>query len=233
MTKLPITIVVPTKNEYSNIPGLLESLPPELQLIVLDDSSDGTDELVEELRPDNTRLVHFEGGVAHKRQVGAELAETEWVLFTDADVVFPPSYFDALPEHLEADGFFGPKLSAGGHEAYYRVFSAGQALFSRLGFPAGSGSNMGMRTEALKDIGGFDLDLPCNEDTDVLFRLKQHGYELKWVPELGVLNTDHRRLRRGAAWRVCHSLVRSTLLYISLYFPFSRRWLYSSWGYWK
>jgi glycosyltransferase involved in cell wall biosynthesis len=235
VTAMNITVVAPTKNEAQNISRFLSSIPSGVPLVVADDSTDGTAELVSRLRPYNTQVIRATGGIARSRQAGAEAARTGWVLFTDADVVFPTGYFDRIGRYLQAgaDGFYGPKLSAGGHEWFYRVFTVGQALCSRLSIPAGSGSNMAIRKEALSQVGGFNLRLPCNEDTDLLFRLARQGCRLLWAPDLPVLNTDHRRLRRGAFWRFLHIITRSFIIYLNLHLPLPHRWVYSSWGYWK
>jgi glycosyltransferase involved in cell wall biosynthesis len=219
------------------MPRFLACLPPEVPLLVVDDSSDNTAELARTLRPLNTRVIRASGGVATSRQVGAVAAQTTWLLFTDADIVFPTGYFDRerIGRYLNSgvDGYYGPKLSAGGHEWYYLIFTAGQALCSRLGIPAGSGSNMVIRKDALMRSGGFNLRLPCNEDTDLLFRLSRQGYRLVWAPDLPVLNTDHRRLKRGSAWRFLHIIARSLVVYLNLRLPLPAGWVYSSWGYWK
>lgn len=227
------TVVLPTKNEALNLPQFLASLPPEVQLIVLDDSDDGTPEILTALRPCNTWLVSMSGGVAVKRQRGAELARSEWVLFTDADIQFTPGYFGELKQHLKGDVVFGPKFSSGGHELYYHIFSRGQAIGIKMGLPAASASNMLVRRQALMEVGGFDLRLPCNEDTDLVMRLARAGYKITWAPNLIVHNTDHRRLRRGMLWRYTHILLRVLLLYLSMNSAVPRHWLYSDWGYWR
>ncbi len=231
--KTKITVVLPTKNEAGNLPRFLASLPERLPLIVLDDSSDNTPSVLAALRSCNTNLVQMAGGVAAKRQRGAELAESEWILFTDADIQFAPDYFDKVDSHLTGDLIYGPKLSAGKHELYYRLFSLSQSLGARLGLPAASASNMLVRRQALLEAGGFDLNLPCNEDTDLAMRLAKAGYKLRWTPDLVVFNTDHRRLRRGMTWRYGHIFARVLLLYLSLNGAAPRRWLYSDWGYWR
>lgn len=231
--KTKITVVLPTKNEAGNLPGFITSLPAQIPLIVLDDSSDKTPSILMSLRTHNTRLVQMAGGVAAKRQRGAELAQSDWVLFTDADVQFAPGYFDKAALCLRGDLIYGPKLSSGEHELYYRLFSLSQSLAARLGLPAASASNMIVRRQALLEVGGFDLDLPCNEDTDLAMRLSKAGYKLQWTPDLLVFNTDHRRLRRGMFWRCGHIFTRTLLLYLSLNGAVPRRWLYSDWGYWR
>lgn len=231
--KTKITVVLPTKNEAGNLPRFLASLPERIPLIVLDDSSDNTPSVLAALRSRNTSLVQMAGGVAAKRQRGAELAESEWILFTDADIQFAPDYFDKVYSYLMGDLIYGPKLSAGKHELYYSLFSLGQSLSARLGLPAASASNMLVRRQALLQVGGFDLNLPCNEDTDLAMRLAKAEYKLKWTPDLVVYNLDHRRLRRGMTWRYGHIFARVLLLYLSLNGAAPRRWLYSDWGYWR
>jgi len=171
----PVTVVLPTKNEAHNIPHFLKSLPPEVPLLVLDDSSDGTAHIIKTSRPHNTRVLTCKGNVAQKRQAGLQLVSTPWVLHTDADVVFPRDYFQKILNYLQKDGFYGPKLSAGGYEGYYRLFSFGQRVLSSLGFPAASGSNLGLRREAALAVGGFNTQLNCNEDTDLVLRMVKEG----------------------------------------------------------
>lgn len=90
------TIIVPTRNEAHNIPTFLNSLPSSINLIVVDASHDGTGELVKTLRPDSTLVISHPGKIADARTRGAEAARTPWLIFTDADVVFPANYFYRL-----------------------------------------------------------------------------------------------------------------------------------------
>lgn len=228
-----VTVVLPTKNEEKNLPRFLATLPADIPLIVLDDSTDNTRLILKSLRPRNTLLVPMEGGVSAKRQRGAELAGSQWVLFTDADIEFAPDYFQKLNNCLKGDLVYGPKLCAGKRHLYYNIFYMGQTLFSRLGIPAASASNLAVRRRALMDIGGFDINFSCNEDTDLAFRMARANYDLRWEPGLPVYNTDHRRLRRGITWRYGHIMLRALLIYLSLRNAVPRHWLYPDWGYWS
>lgn len=229
----PLTVVLPTKNEAHNIRNFLATLPDYVPLIVIDDSDDGTTAVVAEHRPQNTTILLAGGNVARKRQLGAEACCTPWLLSTDADILFPPGYFRRLEPYLEGDGFYGPKLSAGGYKLYYRLFTAGQACLTHLGIPAVSGSNMAVRKDVLQAIGGYNVNLTCNEDTDLALRLARAGFRLTWAPDLPVYNTDHRRLRRGMLWRLTHIMARGTIIYLNLYLPLPRLLVNSSWGYWR
>lgn len=228
-----LTIVVPTKNERRNLGGFLASIPPELRVLLVDASDDGTPELARRLRPERTRVVRDPGNIARARQLGADLAETEWVLFTDADVAFAPGYFELLAGRTFPPGtgaLYGCKSAHGSHPVYDALFRLGQHACAWLDIPAGSGSNMLVRREALRAAGGFDLELSCNEDSEVLWRVADVGCGVRFVPDLCVLSRDDRRLARGSARKLLHSAARCILLHTEL---MPRRWRTSDWGYWS
>jgi GT2 family glycosyltransferase len=226
-----VSVIVPTRNEAHNILPFLRSIPAYIPLVVVDSSDDGTPDLVKSHRPDNTLLLRRAVRISEARQVGAEAAQTGWFLFTDADVVFAPDYFDRLPGLLTHDLVYGPKYSADGvYQRYYRWFSRGQGLAHWLGIPAASGSNLLIRREAFLASGGFDLELTCNEDTEIVWRVRRAGYSVHFAPELKVYARDHRRLDRGVVRKTAHSFTRSFLLYFNL---MPSRWRGQDWGYWR
>lgn len=93
-----LTIIVPARNETRRIRECIESILfqdyPDLRLLVIDDrSNDGTAAGVEKAAAGDRRVaVHRidqlpEGwnGKSHAAWCGARLADTEWMLFLDAD----------------------------------------------------------------------------------------------------------------------------------------------------
>lgn len=95
---------------------------------------------------------------------------------------------------------YGTKLSLDDCAAHYSRLARGQAISHRIGIPAATGSNLLIRKSALAAVGGFDLDLQCNEDSEVVWRLKRHGYGVRFQADLAVFATDHRRLAAGG-WK--------------------------------
>ena len=142
MKRQDITVIVPTKNEKHNVVLFLTSLPAEVPLIVVDASEDTTPEQIRQQRPINTELVRHPGSISVARQIGAERAQTQWLLFTDADVIFDASYFDHLPQSNVCGVYYGSKRTQGEFKPYYQWFLWGQQQLDRLGIPAASGSNM-------------------------------------------------------------------------------------------
>lgn len=225
-----LSVIVPTKNEVENIPAFLRSLPPRARLVVVDASQDHTRQLVDSLRPQHTTVLRHSGAVAGARQLGADVTSTPWLLFTDADIVFSASYFNRLALHEDCDVVYGPKLSADAFAGYYRWFGRGQRLFHTLGIPAASGSNLLVRRNAFVAAGGFDLQLSCNEDSELVWRIKRHGYRVVFAPDLVVYAQDHRRLEWGMWRKILHSFIRCTLLYFDL---IPNQWRSHDWGYWS
>jgi glycosyltransferase involved in cell wall biosynthesis len=228
-----VTIIVPTKNEHENVVPFLRSIPPRMRLIVVDASDDDTRDVIRRTRPVNTGIIRDPGNIACARQRGADAATTEWLLYTDADVVFDDTYFERLAR-IEpggrCGGIIGAKTSRARYRMYYRLFNLWLRLICFLNIPAGTGSNMIVRRRALQEAGGFDLNLSCNEDSLLTWRVGRCGYRVPYHGELAVYETDHRRLERGLIRKSLHSIVRCIMLFAG---AFGNHLRDHDWGYWS
>lgn len=228
-----VTVIVPTKDEATNIGTFLSSLPATVHLIVVDASSDATPEIVERVRRMRTTVVREPLTIPDARQRGAELSRTEWLLFTDADVVFDDHYFERLrdlPVEPAVGGIVGTKATIDGFGTYHRWFRRGQRALHACGIPAATGSNMLVRRSVLMEVGGFDPALTVNEDTEVMFRIRRRRHHVAFAPELIVRAFDHRRLEAGLARKIVHGAIRNTCLFLGIYGKQVRS---SDWGYWQ
>ena len=228
-----LTVVVPTKNEAANIGPFLDSIDDRVGLVVVDASTDETREIVAAQRPAAV-VVEDAGTIPEARQIGLERAQTEWVLFTDADMTFGDDYW-AEWERLDLDARVGAvqgaKLSADReYRTYYRLFSFGIRALSWLTVPAGTGSNMIFRRRALLAAGGFDPALTANEDIYALWSVRRAGWRVPFAGGLRVYERDHRRLDQGRLRKTLHGWVRPLMLFTGLGGDRVRR---SSWGYWN
>jgi glycosyltransferase involved in cell wall biosynthesis len=226
-----ITLIVPTKNEARNIGFFLDSVPPGIKIIVVDASSDNTLDVIFGKRRQSLRIISDDGNIATARQIAAERAQTDWLLYSDADVAFAEDYFNklsALNPGVYHGAVVGAKLSRNRYRYYYYLFSQLLDLCAALGLPAGSGSNMLVRRRALLEVGGFDRSLSCNEDTELIWRIHRHGFRIDYESSLRVFELDHRRLDRGVLRKTVHSLTRNTLIFCG----FSSILRKSDWGYW-
>ena len=228
-----LTVAVPTKNEAANIGPFLDSLDARVALVVVDATDDDPRALIAARRPDATVIVD-EGTIPEARQIALEAASTEWILFTDADMSFGDDYWtgwqarDLGPKVGAAQG---AKLSADDDfKTYYRLFSLGIRIMSWITVPAGSGSNMIFRRQALIDAGGFDPALTANEDIYALWTVRKAGWRVPYASGLKVYERDHRRLQQGRAKKTLHGWIRPLMLFTGIGDARVRE---SSWGYWS
>ncbi len=103
-----VSVLIPARDEEHNIQACLRSVlaqdHPNLRVVVLDDrSQDRTAEIVDRMAEEDGRLRRLEGvelpagwkGKCHALHQAAAVADGEWLLFVDADVVLEPGALTA------------------------------------------------------------------------------------------------------------------------------------------
>lgn len=107
---LPISIVIPARNEAANLSTLLPTLANQNVaeiLVVDDDSSDATAAVASE---HGARVLPAESlpegwtGKSHACAVGAAAARAEWLLFLDADTALAPGAVNATFQYATERG---------------------------------------------------------------------------------------------------------------------------------
>jgi len=228
-----VTVIIPTRNEAGNIQTFLKSLPENISLIVVDSSNDDTVALIRAMRPQKTRIIEQRCNIPQARQLGAEAADTPWLLFSDADILFDHQYFEqleAMTVHPKTGAIMGAKLSRDRYKIYLRLYSLSIGIYARFGLPMGSGSNMLIRREAFLKTSGFDPRLSAGEDTYMLWQVKRSGYKVIYNGKLRVYETDHRRLEKGIIRKIFHGTARALMLFSGIGKNSVRK---SDWGYWQ
>ncbi len=109
MNKIPVTIIVPVKNEELNLPQCLLRLKDFEQIIVVDSSStDNTPTIAKEF---NTQYVNFSwnGRFPKKRNWALRNLDikNEWVLFLDADEFLTEAFITELSEKIKDPSISG------------------------------------------------------------------------------------------------------------------------------
>jgi GT2 family glycosyltransferase len=171
------------------------------EVIVADNGSrDGTKAVFER---SSTRLpastwvdASDRAGQAHARNVGAELARGECLVFVDADDVVAPGYLTAVHTALGSHALVAATLDSGAS----RGTPVEEEVQPYLGFlPAAAGGTLGVRRSLFEELGGFDCDLPPAEDIDLCWRAALAGHELVRAP--GAVLRYRRRSTLGAVFR--------------------------------
>ena len=188
MTDAPeISIVIPTRNRFALLTAralrsALEQEGVEHEIVVVDDGSDdGTAARVAALEEPRVRVVRRErpGGMAAARNTGIAAARGEWVALLDDDDVWSPRKLRAQLETARTTGagfvYAGSiAVDAVGnvlHTLYLpEPHELPEKLLRACVLPAGA-SNVLVRTEILRSLGGFDEALAHIADWDLWIRL--------------------------------------------------------------
>jgi len=170
--RAPISIIIPTLNAGSELPGTLAALAEGLEaglireLILSDGGSvDATPALA-----DQAGAVLIAGAAGRGGQLarGADAAQGAWLLFLHADTHPGPGWAQAVLRHMRADagaaGYFRLRFRANGPAPW--LFAGWANLRARyLGLPYGDQGLLIAR--ALYDeVGGF-ADIPLMEDVAI------------------------------------------------------------------
>jgi glycosyltransferase involved in cell wall biosynthesis len=173
------------------------------EIIVVDSSTDGTDQIVGNEFP-AVRLLHFpdrrEVGTA--RNIGVEAARGEVILFVDSDCVPCPTWLDQMYSAIRyggADGVGGAMKngtpgSITGSAGFYLEFFR---FLAHHGPPRPArflvGGNSGFRREIL--MGARYADHSVGEDMLFSSRLAESGKRLLFLPAASVEHLNRKGLR--------------------------------------
>jgi GT2 family glycosyltransferase len=198
MSRPPVSVVMPFAGSPADGARALAALA-ELQtnrddeLILADNSCLG-------LRSDLVRVLAVPGeqSPSHARNVGAEHAGGDWILFLDADCRAVPDILDryfAAPIETTVGALAGEVAPAPGAASFAARYGAARSFLGQGAhlahsfLPRAVAANLLVRREAFEAVGGFYEGVRAAEDTDFSWRLQRAGWELRPRPEARV---EHR-----------------------------------------
>jgi glycosyltransferase involved in cell wall biosynthesis len=217
-----LSVIVPAYNATHTIGRCLEALAHQTlprdryEVIVVDDGSvDGTGVEVKK-HPGMQLLSQAHAGPAAARNLGAQHAQGELVLFTDADCEPAPDWIEQIsapfgPQSLPE----GEGLLAGAKGAYLTRQRALVARFVQIEYEERyermarlttldfvDTYSAAYRRDIFVENGGFDTSFPVAsvEDQEFSFRLAQRGYRMVFVPRARVCHWAHPD-SLGTYWR--------------------------------
>ena len=209
-----LSIILVNYNDRAHVLDCLAGLMDEaeridLEILVVDnDSSDGSPELIEERFP-AVRLIRSGENLGFSRanNRGSEESRGEYLLFLNTDTRTPPGAIEGLLEWMRAHpycGGTGPRLydeegrfqvSFGGPRGFLREMAAKIFLnallrrkIRRMEAPRDaswiSAACLMVRRDAFLGVNGFDEEFFLYfEDIDLCMRIGQEGWRLTVVPE--------------------------------------------------
>ncbi len=196
-TVLDIGVIVPVVNRERTVLETLDTVAAQTcapaQLVVVDDGS--TDKTVAAVQdwmnrrrdsPTEYRLVtQPNGGAGAARNRGIrETADRQFLAFLDSDDLWPDDFLQRTHNALTADARAVAastdcvKLDCGSGERRrkdYRILAQGSRATEVIFRSNHQGQATLFRAECVRDIGGFNVDLPTGQDLDFFLRLSLLG----------------------------------------------------------
>ncbi|MFI5624799.1 mycofactocin biosynthesis glycosyltransferase MftF [Nocardioides sp. NPDC051685] len=199
-----LTVIVPAHDRPEHLDRCLAALDG-LSVIVVDDASRDPAAVAEVVRRRSATLLALADnrGPAGARNAGLARVTTPYVAFVDSDVAADPKMLTQLAGHL-AD----PRVALAGPLVRGYTDKARPSWFERHDVAASSlslgtracsvrpGAAVGWlpsaclvaRTTTLREVGGFARDLRVGEDVDLVWRLVEAGYVVRYQPDLEALH---------------------------------------------
>ncbi|MCG9970275.1 glycosyltransferase [Christiangramia crocea] len=202
------SFIIPVYNRPEEIRELLESmrkLPATVafEVVIIEDGSDlSSEEVVKEYSNQLNISYYFKAnsGPGDSRNYGMKMAEADYFLILDSDVILPEDYLQNVHEFLSAnscDCFGGPDAA---HPSFSNVQKAIDysmtSFFTTGGIRGGRKGvnefqprsfNMGISREAFESSGGFGQIHP-GEDPDLSLRLKKDGFSICLIADAKVFH---------------------------------------------
>jgi glycosyltransferase involved in cell wall biosynthesis len=259
--RLPrVSVVVPARDEVHAIERAVRSVLaqdyPDLEVIVVDDrSSDGTGDALRRVAASDRRIVVHRVdelppgwlGKNHALWRGAERATGEWLLFTDADVIFAPTSFRRAVAYAVAEGLdhltLAPLLIARSvvlrafvaffGYAFVALWGAYRANDPKSSRGVGIGAFNLVRREAYERIGTMRaLSLRPDDDIRLGRRIRAFGFRqrvlngrdalsVEWYPSLvAAISGLEKSMYASMDYRIVDGVLVVTFIVATMVWPF-------------
>jgi glycosyltransferase involved in cell wall biosynthesis len=156
---IPVTVVIPIKNQASALKICLEPLRNMAAVVVVDSgSSDSTVEIAKSWGAEVLQF-HWTGGFPKKRNwvLQTHSFSTDWVLFLDADEIVTPGFTDELRRVTASSQYVGYWIQFANYfQGRLLRFGVQQRKLALLRVGAGY-------YERIEDPGWSDLDMEIHE----------------------------------------------------------------------
>lgn len=205
-----VTVVVPAFGRPLALARLLTSIGKQHRVIVVDDCSPDPAAIREVVEKHGARLVRLpsNSGPAQARNEGLKHVTTPYVAFADSDVVLHPDTIPLLLKHFHdpSVALAGPRVLGwddGNGMNWIERYEEARSSLDLGTFPATvrprspvswlPGAFLLARTDALGE--GFTAGSRVGEDVDLVWRLVEQGWRVRFEPEATVWH-EHRQTIR-------------------------------------
>lgn len=222
------SVVIPTLNEESYIPSLLDSLLKQVfqsfEIIIIDgNSTDKTKDIINSYsaqfknkKVDLNFHTSQKRNAAFQRNMGAKKAHGEYLVFFDADIQCPSNYLSFLHSYIKTHNIhlITTKVKADRQGMYELITQILVNLLIQISITIGKqlspGFNTIVRKDVFFDVGGFDPTVNVIDDYDFSLRALQKGFHLGLMKK-ATITFSLRRFRKGGWLETFYDYVKITI----------------------
>lgn len=211
------SVIIPVFNRPGEAKELLESLSrqseTDFEVILVEDGSEITCEKVAKEFKEKFPVQYLfqeNQGQGFARNNGMKIANGDFFVILDSDVILPQDYLSHLKKALlskNLDAFGGPDAADESFTSLQKAMDFAMTSFLTTGGIRGKlkdpakfqarGFNMGVSKEVFNQTGGF-LDPNSAEDIEWSMRIKKAGFRLELVQEAYVYHKRKNTLKSFA-----------------------------------
>jgi glycosyltransferase involved in cell wall biosynthesis len=216
-----ISLIAPARNEERHIEAAVRSLArldyPNLEITIIDDrSTDRTGQILDSLAAEfpQLRVVHISElppgwlGKNYAMHLGAVASSGDWLLFTDADIVYEPTTLRRAMLYCERHGIehlsAWPDIHSSSWlmNAFMSAFAIYLLLFVRVWWirnrnnsaHIGVGAFNLVRTDVYRAVGGHErIRMRPDDDLKLGKIIKSAGYQPDFIDARGLLSMETYR----------------------------------------
>lgn len=197
-----VTVVVPAHRTVSSqLAAIVVGCRGVRRVIVVDD---GSQPPIGALAGADVVRIERNAGPAAARNAGLAEAATPFVAFVDVDVTVHAGWLEPLLAHFgdERVGLVAPRIvsrptndAIGRYERRRSPLDLGDAparvaAGTRVSYvPAAA---LVVRTDAIRELGGFDVTMRFGEDVDAVWRMVDRGWQCRYEPAVRVEHEPRR-----------------------------------------
>lgn len=200
---------------------------PDVELVVADNaSSDDSIDFLNKNYPEIRTLVLDENyGFAGGYNRALALLDSEYYLLLNSDIEVSPNWLEPLIKELDENEKLGavtPKIKDHKKKTHFEYAGAAGGFIDKYGYPFcrgrifdeleedlgqyddpcnifwGSGAALLVRSSVWKETGGLDERFFAHmEEIDLCWRMKNRGYEIRYVPGSTVYHVGGGTLQKG------------------------------------
>jgi len=197
-----ISVVIPACNEEKYLENTLKSIQQQdfedfETIVVCNGCTDNTEKVARKFESERFKVINFkEGHVSKARNIGAQKANGETLLFLDADCTLQKDALSKINSQFKDEHAVGTtKVLPDNKQVKYRFATGFKNFYHSTGLFHGCSGALVCRREDFDKVDGYDASIIVKEHRKLIIKLKRNT-DKKFVYIDTPITTSMRRFEQ-------------------------------------